>query len=411
MGQNKDLEHYIPLRRGELIDELCAGERTPAAQRDAFRRFCWLISASHHFEYDRLLEKLKDAYAPFDPDADTKTLSRWTFAEKQQKLNHLFTEFAWLMERANFRHLSRDDLEPALAGASAWGIPTDVDFRVFERLAIFARGDTFQKRTRRRLRKGWRREEVEVPIYQRLVMILKLRPHRRLGPQVRTDCVYFQLFKDIPKLDISMLLPGARVKISNLDRSKVGLPFLGGLALTLWRLFQELAESFAEIFLLKQPAALGGLAAGALGYGFRSFYGYRQTKQRYHLALTQMLYFQNLDTNAGVLYRLLDDGEEQDCREAILAYYYLWRCAGDQGWAMKTLDDSVVLHVEQRAKIKVDFEIDDALANLERLGVVEKVDERYRAMPLEQALAGLEMKWRKFFDSGKNPAQVTSNST
>src|SRR6185436_10749928 len=66
------------------------------------------------------------------------------------------------------------------------------------------------------------------------------------------------------------------------------------------------------------------------GYGIRSFYGYLQTKQKYQLNLTESLYYQNLDNNAGVLSRLLDEAEEQENREAILAYFFLWQARGAQ---------------------------------------------------------------------------------
>ncbi len=66
------------------------------------------------------------------------------------------------------------------------------------------------------------------------------------------------------------------------------------------------------------------------GYGVRSFYGYLQTKQKYQLNLTESLYYQNLDNNAGVISRLLDEAEEQENREAVLAYTFCgasWTCA------------------------------------------------------------------------------------
>src|SRR5437763_2936819 len=107
----------------------------------------------------------------------------------------------------------------------------DVDFSACEHVAVFARGDTMQTRTRRRLRSLYRQEEAEVPIYRRLVLLLKLRRHPRLQGPVDTENVYLKIFKDIPKLDVLMLLPGARVQLTRLDRSKIGLPLLSGLAL------------------------------------------------------------------------------------------------------------------------------------------------------------------------------------
>ncbi len=104
-------------------------------------------------------------------------------------------------------------------------------------------------------------------------------------------------------------------------------------------------------------------------------------KTTYGLQLTQSLYYQNLDNNAGVLNHLLDEAEEQECREAILAYYYLWRYGGAKGWTAPDLDDYVEMDLERLANLKVDFEIEDAIAKLEKLRIIEKVGDRYRAHP------------------------------
>lgn len=395
MAEYKDREHFIPLRRSDLIDMLCADKDLLDAERELFRRFCRQVSATYHFEYNQLLEQLKSAYAPFDPDADMKPLTRLNSDQKQAKLNDLFNEFARLMERANYKHLTLEDIEPALEETSAWGLRMDVDFKVFERLAIFARGDTVQKRTLRSWKTRYRLEEVKVPIYQRLVMILKMRRCRRLDRHVDTQSVYIQIFKEIPKVDIKMLLPGSRVHMNLFDRGKIGVPMIGGIGVTLMNIFNDI---FNDILLGSlHPAAWWGLASGTLGYGIKSYFGWQTTKQRYNLNLTQVLYFNNLDTNTGVLCRLLDEAEEQDCREAILAYYFLWRFGGEKGWTAKGLDDSIEMDLERRLNLKIDFEIGGAIAKLEKLQLIEKVGECYRAQPLAMALQMLDFKWDHYF--------------
>jgi hypothetical protein len=61
------------------------------------------------------------------------------------------------------------------------------------------------------------------------------------------------------------------------------------------------------------------------------------------------------------------------------------------------LDDYVELYLERYANLKVDFEIGDAIAKLERAKIVEKVGERYRAQPLEKALEMLDWTWDNYF--------------
>lgn len=385
--------HFIPLARSELIDLLCADATWPEGERDVFRALCERVTAAYHFRYHRRLLELKADYAPFDPDTDNLPVFRLSAGEKQARLNGLMTDFGWLLERAGFTHLCRSEIEPVLDSASHWGIRMDVDFSAFEHIAIFARGEALQTRTRRVWWKLWRREEAEVPIYQRLVLILKLRRHPRLRGAVDTDNVYLKIFKDIPKLDVMMLLPGAKVRLSLFDRSKIGMPLLSGIALAVWNFVQDLASLLEK--LLMSPNAVWGLAAGGIGYGYKSFYGYQQTKQRYHLTLTQSLYFQNLDSNAGVLTRLCDEAEEQECRTALLAYFCLLRYAGAEGWTSADLDASMEFYLDRYADLPLLCDRGQGLAQLRRLGLVEEAGERFRALPLQRALERMEQTWHE----------------
>jgi hypothetical protein len=396
MGNRTDGEEFIPVTRDDLIEALCTGRTLlPEGDRDAFRQFCELVTAVYHLEYNRRLQELKRAYAPFDPDSDATLPPHLSAAERQARLNGLYRDFAWLLERAHFRHLSRGEIEPVLSSASDWGIRMDVDFSAFEHLAIFARGDTVQKRTRRRLLNFYRLEEAEVPIWRRLVFILKLRQHKRLGTGVDTENVYLKVFKDIPKLDVMMLLPGARVRLTYLDRGRIGLPLLTGAAVAVWNLLQDLYQTLE--YLLLSPNAMWAVAAGGLGYGYKSYYGYQQTRQRYHLSLTQSLYFQNLDSNAGVLTRLLDEAEEQECRAVFLAYYCLLCCAGPDGWTREQLDLAMELYLDRYAEVEVDCKGGAALAKLKKLRVLESCGERYRALPLPRAVEVLQADWGSYY--------------
>ena len=392
MAEFTDREHYIPLRQNDLVELLLRQPGMSDGDRQQFRQFCTLVSATYHFEYYQKLQELKNEYAPFDPDAATTSPVQLTAGEKQQKLDGLFQRFGWLMERANFQHLDRQAIIEAMNVVSDWGLNMQVDFSVFERLEVYTRGDTLGKRTRRRWWRLFRKETLELPVFQRMALILKLRPHKRLGRGVDTAAVFLKLFKDIPKMDLEMLLPGARLQMPGLARLKLGGSFLGGLGFIVYKILTELYVVLAIGFW-----AFWGPIAAILGYGYKQWYGYQTTKTTYSLQLTQSLYFQNLDNNAGVLNHLLDEAEEQECREAILGYYYLWRHAGEKGWTSAELDDFIEAELERLAGIKVDFEIDDALAKLEHLQIVTKDGDRYRARPVAKALEMLDWTWDNYF--------------
>src|SRR5262249_51491384 len=119
MAEYKDREHYIPLRKSELVDLLLRDKDMPHDQREPFRQFCRLVEATFHFEYHQRLEALKNAYAPFDPDSETKTLTPAPEDERQQKFEALCTEFVKLMERANFKRLTQEDIKAAIEGGAS----------------------------------------------------------------------------------------------------------------------------------------------------------------------------------------------------------------------------------------------------------------------------------------------------
>lgn len=401
-------ENFIPLRKEDLVEVLANDPELPESDREAFRACCRLIGAIFHHESSQRLEKLLAEYGPLDPDADARLLRPLSQEEKEKRMYAVFREFGYVLEDAGYQHLSADDIQAACRNATAWGLRMDVDFRAFERLSIFIRGKALQRRQLRVWRKGYRMQQQDVPIYQRVVVILKLRPHKRLGPQINTECVYVQLFKNIPQLDINMLLPGGRVRMSYLDRSRVGLPFLSGIALTLWQVMQDIAGAllnFLNDFILFKPAAIWAAATGAFGYGIKSYHGYSQTRQRYVVSLLQLLYFQNLDTNAGVLYRLLHEAQEQDCREVMLTYFCLLRHAGDQGWTQEDIDRFIVQDLERRANLQIVFD-PACLPKLVRLGLIDRPGDRYVARPLPQALASLEETWRGYFTNASVAAPV-----
>ena len=77
--------------------------------------------------------------------------------------------------------------------------------------------------------------------------------------------------------------------------------------------------------------------------------------------------------------------------------FCLWRFAPPQGWTAEQLDDYVELYLEQQANLKVDFEISDALAKLERLRLVEKTEGLYRARPIHKSLEMLDWTWDNYF--------------
>ena len=392
-GARWQREHFIPLRRSDLVELLSRDESLDEESRVQFLKLCDLLAATFHHDYRERLDKLKDLYAAFNPDAVTLDMQDGARSRDLQA-GELFEELVSLLERANYHRLSRDEIEQAVGAASEWGVRLNVDFDVFERLEVFARGDVVAKKTRQHWTKLYKPEEVDVPIYQRLIVVFQLREHKKLEKDASTEAIYLKLFKNIPKQDVDMLLPGASFKMSLFDHGKVMLPTLSGLILAL---VKGLKIAFLSLFTgFWGVLVFLGFVGGTAGYGVKSFLGYLRTKDKYQLSLTRSLYYQNLDNNAGVLFRLLDEAEEQDLREAILAYALLRRRADHDGWTAGRLDEAAESFLREVLGFEVDFEIHDALDKLQRLGCLSTTESGcWKAVALDEALATVTANWNR----------------
>jgi len=116
------------------------------------------------------------------------------------------------------------------------------------------------------------------------------------------------------------------------------------------------------------------------------------------------VYFRNLANNAGVLDLLVGAGEDQDAKEAFLAYWAL----SNAGKALNKaeIDGLAEAFLREHLKLDVNFEIDDGLAKLERLGLVVQAGGMYSAAPVSEALIKLDAAWDAYFSYPRAPAAI-----
>jgi hypothetical protein len=101
-------EHFIPVRKADLIRLLADDDSLSKQERSQFLDLCRMLEATFHFEYHDELEKLKDAYAAFDPDRDTVDNELLRPHSNDGDVATLFQHMVTLLERANFRHLDQE---------------------------------------------------------------------------------------------------------------------------------------------------------------------------------------------------------------------------------------------------------------------------------------------------------------
>ncbi len=385
-------EHYIPLKTQELIEYLVEKQREKGSDSEAlerlFRQFVSLI----HQQYRKHHEQLVLLYHDFDPDADVmpSQIDVPIFGSNQERdlaCRKLFSEVADSLEYANYRRLKPREIQQALNVASYWGVRLKIRFSSFRRLEVYGRGDIIAKRTKRDWYRLFRVSEVDVPIYQRLVVIFRTKEFQNSPELLDPDCVHVRMFKNIPKLDVDMMLPGSQIKMTWMDTGKIGVPTLWGLMM----LASKIAKSIGLLAFLGAVKFFGSfvfviaIVIASLFYGVKSVFSYSTAKRRYQLNVARNLYYQNLDNNLGALLRIVEESEQQESCEAILAYFVLNNSTKEH-LSAEQVDREAERILNAITGIEIDFDVEDALRDLAGMGIVRMTSNGWIAIGVEEAV-------------------------
>ncbi|XP_040999933.1 uncharacterized protein LOC121246027 isoform X7 [Juglans microcarpa x Juglans regia] len=155
--------------------------------------------------------------------------------------------------------------------------------------------------------------------------------------------------------------------------------------------FEDVLSSPSAIFL--DVVAISALII----YVTRVALGYKQTWDRYQLLVNKTLYEKTLASGFGSVHFLLDASEQQQYKEAILAYAILLRAEKGQVPCCRSVGDKCERFMYDAFKVKVEMPIDKAIDTLMRLGLVTETSidgsNRLRAVPCPKAYEGLKERW------------------
>jgi hypothetical protein len=413
MADDPKRNRFIPFRKADIVT-MCIDESSwTAGEAEQFRELYRILDALFHFEYHRNLETLKNCYAPFNPDADTRLLNQHTVEEKRKLQKKLVTELTAVLNAANFEQITAEDLEQALAEESLFKIRLEVDFNDFDDVIFFRRGESVKQETLVTLC-GLRKKRFKFTNYDRVAVYIKFREqpyfdeHNRRNLNFLPGSTIIKLFQNVPKADLEMLFPNSKVRMKTIDKLIIGVPAaVSGIVVIVTKLGATLIllASVVAFWLglsreeaqlnQKHLIALGAGLATLGGFLFRQISKFKNRKIKFMKALSDNLYFKNLDNNAGVFHHLIDAAEEEEVKEAILAYFFLLQ--ENQPLEKDALDAMIEKWFETRWNCKIDFEIDDALKKLERLGLVTRNGSALQCLPLTEAKRQLDHIWDNYF--------------
>jgi Protein of unknown function (DUF3754) len=411
-------EHFLPFRRSDVV-AMCA-EELRGLDREQFVAFARMLASLVHQRMHERIERLKDAYHPFHPEADTRAVRPLDRAERAAARTQVEEELTALARAANFVPMSISEVEEAMAGHSLLKLRLEIDTRDVDSLLLFRRGESVETVTEKRFW-FWRRE-VSFVKYARVLVYAKFKDANGMTTEqaiklpYRPGSIIVKLFQNVPRQDLEMIFPNVRIGMRLVDKLFIGVPaVISGIIVVVtkvWFVLGSLLVLFAfwlgprrfdDIDSAKLLAM--GLALFAVGsYAFRQVSNFKNRKLLFMKALSENLYYRNLDNDAGVFHHLLDAAEEAEGIEALLAYHFLRSAMVPL--TQRELDERVEQWFQQRWEHDFDFEVEDGLRKLAELGLVtNSMDGRYTAVPLDQALNRLDRLWDEVFTYAE-PATV-----
>ena len=415
-------ETFIPVTSYALMDRLTRPEAWGAADASDAKRFFRYLACWRQQQYQTRVTNLDHAYEPFSPDSDLLMTRQFTEGERAAMQSRVVKGMCEILAQANYTRINRSEIELILTSDSHYGLDFHVDLQAFEELEIYYRGASQQKDQRRTLRNFFRKEEFEVPIFQRLFILFKLKTEeqcieeymrtrnitrkkaekairafsKHIPDGVSREQIYMKLFKNMPRTDVEMIFPNTRVKFRLFDKIKLGVTGSGAVGMGLYGTLSKIFAGGTAI--LASPIAIAGMLFAIGGVLFRQIMGCFNTRQRYMVVMAQNLYFHSMADNRGVIVSLAERAAEEDVKEEILLYSVLAKETLHRK-DLKAADRAIEQYLEDAFGVSVDFDLEDALGRLIADGIVNEDDDgTLHALAPAQAAGHIDSLWDIFLD-------------
>ncbi len=434
-------ETYIPYRRADVIEMCLADGQLNEAEQDRFRIFCRIIRAYYHYHFHTLLERLKDDFAAFDLDSDCRRYIEPPPEAAEAKIDAFFKDMKQILTKANFHPLNQEQLVRSFRDRSLIDLNIDVDFDMFDRYLCFYRG-TSQATARKRMYRVYY-QNVTFTALDRVVLLLRFKDRayfERRGFKLNElhftpGRTYLFYFKNVPKADLEIIFPNVRISMTLKDKILFLVPavsvgmssllkisanlimvtgfiiFLVGLRESAERL--GVTREVIQHSLIPMIAALASVTLVLGGFAVGQYLSYKNKWVEFLNDVTQALFFRCVGINTGVFQCLIDTAEEEECKEAILAYYHL--LTHGRKLTKEELDRTIEQWFETKFGVSINFDVEDALKKLRKIKgkvvfrnqdrdeigkeclIEQDENGKLRVQPLQDSLMILDSIWDNIF--------------
>jgi Protein of unknown function (DUF3754) len=412
--ENERRDQFIPVRKEDLFSTLIRqGDLSDPVERELFWRFARTLRTICHYEYSETLDRLRDDYYYFNPEVAGHTAA--DRAKSDCAYDDLIRSLDRVLKDANFEELPHEEVTEAHRKRT---VPVEVkaEREDYREVRFYKRGrhvERFGLRDWFRLR----RREVEIEVFDDIVLMVAMKTQTEIDSRrelrilkrrkIIPGSVLLKYFRNIACGDLYTLFPNARVVMSNFDKAFLGVPAIAGGIPILIKLYATISVLFlvagvyfggsgsvTDADMKTALAALMGVVALG-GFAVHQWLKYQHQTLKYHMELAENMYFRNVHNNAGIFDYLIATAEDQETKEAALAYHFIRKA--EVAPTATEVAGRIEAWLAKNFAVNLDFKVFAALKTLDRFGLVRREGEWLFVPPLEPAIAQLHQVWNNFF--------------
>jgi len=388
-------QKYIPVSLSRIKQNLFRNWKIEREESSSLADLCTMLEAIYHHNSYSLTSKLKSLYEDMNPDtSDDIDLSC--------KVEFIATLEKSLLD-GNWEKITADEIQNALDGEDILPISLDVRFDEFDTMELYKLGEHTFSDVRTTMF-GLRSDDVEIDTFNQVLQIVQYKDKSWFFSEKKrkkyypgdedVNGIHLRLFRSVPKLDLETIFPNTTPLMRNLDKLKIAAPLIGGLV--------ALGIKYAPMLVGNEAgdsgtAVLGGLLTAVGSYVLKTYISYQKTREKFQTQVSKDMYFKGQANNSAVINMIVDIGEEQEIKEALIAYFFI--LLDDNKYNQATLDKKVENWILQQFSVDIDFEVDDALEKLSSMKLlIEDRDGYLSVVDSKKALIILDEYWDNLYN-------------
>ncbi len=434
---------FIPYRRSDVI-EMCLNDGALNEEdKDRFRTFCRILTAYYHYCFHDRLNRLKDYFIPLDPDSPYKKYEFSHDKNDTEKIETFFNDFEHILKKANYHKLSKEEIKKSFKDRSLIQLDFDLDFTYMEDYLLYYRG--LHKTNADVQILPLFKKNIEFDVFDRMILVIKYKSKEFFDSKKINvgnlnfipGRTYLYFYKNIPVNDLEILFPNVKIRMTLKDQLLFWIPAIGAGIGSLSKVLPNLAILIGFIVLLlglqdivqnlgleideedinksiyPLLVTIFSVVMVLGGYAVKQYLKYKNKFIHFMKNITDTLFFRSISINTGVFQTLIDSAEEEECKEAILAYYHL--LANEEGMSKAELDKHIETWFMDKHQTNLNFDVVDAVDKLrllvgkvydhsgdETIRVTEPLmfedkNGKLHVQPLEKAIVILDAIWDDIF--------------